>query len=80
MAATFKLNVYCKKEIFHFWSSKKLMFDSRYFYSFTYLTSVTIYIVPPDDPRMHCDLFWEKANLLVLINVDIPRQPTKTTN
>jgi hypothetical protein len=44
----------------------KLIFDSRYFYSFTYLTPpVTIYLVPPNDPRMHCDecdLFWEKAN------------------
>jgi hypothetical protein len=55
-------NVKTKKEIFHFWSSKKLIFDSVYFYSFTYLTPVTIYFVPPNDPRMHCDLFWEKAN------------------
>jgi hypothetical protein len=41
-----------------------LTFDSRvYFYSFTYLqlTPVTIYFVPPNDPRMHCDFFWEKA-------------------
>jgi hypothetical protein len=30
--------------------------------SFTYLTPVTIYFVPPNDPRMHCDLFWEKVN------------------
>ena len=40
--------------------TKKVIFDSRYFYSFTYLTPVTIYCVLPDDPRMHCDLFWEK--------------------
>jgi hypothetical protein len=40
--------------------TKKFIFDSGYFYSFTYLTPVTIYCVLPDDPRMHCDLFWEK--------------------
>ena len=40
--------------------TKKFIFDSRYFYSFTYLTPVTIYCVLPNDPRMHCDLFWEK--------------------
>ena len=57
---TFKLKVQCNKEIFHFLLSKKLIFDSRYF--FTYLTPVTIYFVPPNDPRMHRDLFWEKAD------------------
>jgi hypothetical protein len=39
-----------------------LTVDTRYFYSFTYLTPVTIYFAPPNDPRMHCDPFWEKAN------------------
>jgi hypothetical protein len=32
------------------------------FYSFTYLTPVTICFAPLNNPRMHCDLFWEKAN------------------
>ena len=57
---TFKLNDQCKKEILHFWSSIKWIFGSRYFYSFTYSTPVTMYFVPPNDPRMHCDLFWER--------------------
>ena len=33
----------------------------RYFYSFTYLTSVSMYSVPPNEPRMHCDFFWEEG-------------------
>ena len=28
----------------------------------TYLTSTTVFFVPPNNPRMHCDLFWENAN------------------
>jgi hypothetical protein len=24
------------------------------------LTPITIYFVPPNDPRIHCDLFWER--------------------
>jgi hypothetical protein len=41
---------------------------SRYFYSFTYLTPVSIYFVSPNDPRMHCDLFWEKTDTVALLN------------
>ena len=29
----------------------------------TYLTSTTVFFVPPNNPKMHCDLFWEKANM-----------------
>jgi hypothetical protein len=28
----------------------------------------SIYFVPSNDPRMHCDPFWEKANYLTLQN------------
>ena len=43
-----------------------MIFVNRYLYFFTYLTPVTAYFVPLNDPRMHCDLFWEKANCLCM--------------
>ena len=39
------------------------MFDvKRRYLIFDAYQSITIYFVPPNDLRMHCDLFWEKAN------------------
>ena len=67
---TFKLqfNV-LKKEIFHFWSYKKLIFDSRYFYSFTYSMPVSIYFVPPNDPRICTVIPFEKRLITVEVNI-----------
>jgi hypothetical protein len=66
---------------FHFWSSKYLIFDSRYLYSFTYLTPACHHIFCPPQTIPECTVIsfgkrliwatsnWSEAGSLVLCSV-----------